>query len=79
MEWVLLLVLSVSGDIQTTEIPFRSNILCERALKQVKESPPSMGGNAWWIGQPTSLTGEPTAQNHEILLRGAYCLETGNQ
>lgn len=75
--WTLFVVLSISNSLQTTQIPFASSSLCDRALKQVISAPPSMGGNAYWIGQPTTVTGEPTAQNHEVLLRGAYCLETG--
>lgn len=75
--WTLFIVLSVAGSVQTTQIPFQSSLLCKRALEDIQKSPPSMGGNAWWVGQPTTQTGEPTAQNHEVLLRGAYCLETG--
>lgn len=77
MEWALILIISVAGSVQTTQIPFKSSLLCKRALDEIRAAPPSMGGNAYWVGQPTTQTGESTAQNHEILLRGAYCVETG--
>ena len=77
MKWILVLVLSIAGDLETTKVEFEDQNLCQRALKDVQAAPPSLGGNAWWVGNPKTVTGEPTAQDHEVLLRGAYCMETG--